>query len=215
MPPFFSWVRGSVLGLLVLASGCGGSRSVMTSDSGAPDAAAAEAGSPDTGAGGGAPDAAGDAEGAGASCVSVTGGGPEPWLELLIVGREFDAYDGRRIRVVVANDAGGRRGVADAAVVAGAFELVIPGTFNYGAYTEIALYIDDDADETCDVGEPLWGFVTGIVQAALVVEATPAEACLSGGGPSMFNGCRAWPPPAGPCAINLQADLTQPLACPP
>jgi hypothetical protein len=57
--------------------------------------------------------------------------------------------------------------------------------------------------------------VTGIVQENLLVEATPDGPCLSGGGPSMSKGCRSWPPPGGPCAINFQADLKMRLPCPP
>jgi hypothetical protein len=135
-------------------------------------------------------------------------------LDLQIVGRQFDAYEGRRIRVVVTSTPGGRLGVADAAIAGGAFALTIPATFNYGYYTEIALYVDDDNDDTCDVGEPLWGFVTGIVQENLLVEATPDGPCLSGGGPSMFQGCARWRPPVGPCVINGQANLEMRLPCP-
>ena len=161
------------------------------------------------------PDAGADVDGGGSnSCVSVTGGGLEPWLDLQIVGRQFDAYEGRRIRIVVASHVGGRLGVADAAIASGAFALTIPATFNNGYYTEIALYVDDDADDACDVGEPLWGFVTGIVQENLLVETTPDGPCLSGGGPSMFNGCTSWRPPVGPCVINGQADLAMRLPCP-
>ena len=74
----------------------------------------------------------------------MTGGGLEPWLDLQIVGRQFDVYEGRRIRIVVSSDVGGRLGVADVAISSGAFALTIPGTFNYGYYTEIALYVDDE-----------------------------------------------------------------------
>ena len=140
--------------------------------------------------GGDTADAGADVDGGGSnSCVSVTGGGPEPWLDLQIVGRQFAAYEGRRIRIVVASRAGWRLGVADAAIANGAFALTIPATFVYGGYTEIALYVDDDTDDACDVGEPLWGWVTGIVQENLLVEATPDGPCLSGGGPSMVKGC--------------------------
>jgi len=165
--------------------------------------------------GGDTPDAGADVDGGGSnSCVSVTGGGPEPWLDLQIVGRQFDAYEGRRIRIVVASRVGWRLGVADAAIASGTFALTIPATFVYGGYTEISLYVDDDADDACDVGEPLWGWVTGIVQENLLVEVTPDGPCLSGGGPSMVKGCLIWQPPAGPCAINFQADLAMRLPCP-
>jgi hypothetical protein len=82
------------------------------------------------------------------------------------------------------------------------------------ASEKISLYVDEDADEACDVGGPLWGFVTGIVQKNLVVEVTPDGACLSGGGPSMFQCCFSWRPPVGPCAINGQANLEMRLSCP-
>jgi hypothetical protein len=182
-----SGVGGMALALVLLTTnGCGDARPATTTDAGGSH-----------------------------SCVDVTGGGPEPWLNLQIVGRQFDAYEGRRLRVVVACQVGWRLGVADAAITKGAFALTIPATFNHGCYTEIALYVDDDTDDACDVGEPLWGFVTGIVQEDLLVEATPDGPCLSGGGPSMSKGCRPWRPPAGACAINFQADLEMRLPCPP
>jgi hypothetical protein len=218
MTSLLSWVGRGALGFALLTTiGCGDAPSVTTGDSGTRDSGTADTSEPDGDAMGGSTlDAAADVDGGGSpSCVSVTGGGLGPWLDLQIVGREFDAYDGLRVRIVVSSGAGGRLGVADVAVASGAFALTIPGTFNYGAYTEIALYVDDDADEACDVDEPLWGFVTGIVQENLLVEATPDGPCLTGGGPSMSKGCRSWPPPAGPCAINFQADLEMRLPCPP
>jgi hypothetical protein len=198
MTSLASWVGWGALGFVLLTTnGCGDARSATTSDSG----------------GDNTPDAGADVDGGTNSCVSVTGGGAEPWLDLQIVGRQFDAYEGRRIRIVVASHVGGRLGVADAAIANGAFALTIPGTFNYSYYTEIALYVDDDADQACDVGEPLWGFVTGIVQENLLVEATPDGPCLSGGGPSMSKGCRSWLRQIGPCVINSQADLKMRLPC--
>jgi hypothetical protein len=207
---------GAVLALLT-TTGCGDARTATTTDSGGRDAGAADTSEPDADAtGGDTLDAGADADAGGSnSCVSVTGGGVEPWLNLQIVGRRFDAYEGRRIRIVVACQAGWRLGVAAATIANGAFALTIPATFNHGCYTEIALYVDDDTDDACDAGEPLWGFVTGIVQENLLVEATPDGPCLSGGGPSMSKGCRLWLPPAGPCAINFQADLETRLPCPP
>jgi hypothetical protein len=217
MTSLLSWVgAGAFCFVLLTTNGCGHARPATTTDSGAQDSVTADTTEPDADAmGGDTPYAVADVDGGGSnSCVSVTGGGPEPWLDLQIVGRQFDAYEGRRIRIVVASRVGWRLGVADAAIANGAFALTIPATFNYGYYTEIALYVDDDADDACDVGEPLWGFVTGIVQENLLVEATPDGPCLSGGGPSMAKGCRLWPPPAGPCAINFQADLAMRLPCP-
>jgi hypothetical protein len=217
MRSLLSWVGRGALGVVLLTTnGCGDARSATTSDSGARDSGGADSNEPDADAmGGDTPDAGADVDGEGSnSCVSVTGGGPEPWLDLQIVGRQFDAYEGRRIRIVVAIQVGWRLGVADAAIANGAFALTIPATFIYGGYTEIALYVDDDTDDACDVGEPLWGFVTGIVQENLLVEATPDGPCLSGGGPSMVKGCHLWPPAAGPCAINFQADLAMRLPCP-
>ena len=212
-----SWLGGGALGFVLLAaSGCGDARSTTTSDAGARDSGPADSEEPDADAmGGDTSDAGADVDGGGGqTCVSVTGGGPEPWLDLRIVGRQFDAYEGRRIRIVLACQVGGRFGVADAAIAGGAFELTIPGAFNYGCYTEIALYVDDDTDDACDVGEPLWGWVTGIVQENLLFEVSPEGPCLSGGGPSMVKGCLLWRPPAGACVINGQADLEMRLPCP-
>jgi hypothetical protein len=77
-------------------------------------------------------DAGADVDAGGtSSCVSVTGGGLEPWLDLQIVGRQFDAYEGRRIRVVVASRVGWRLGVADAAIAGGAFALSLPATLHF------------------------------------------------------------------------------------
>jgi len=206
-------VGRGVLGVALLATnGCGDTHLAATTDSGArdsgaaPDAVATDGDTPGTGVDGD--------DGGGASCISVTGGGLAPWLDLQIGGHAFDAYEGRRIRVVVASHADGRLGVADATIAGGAFALTIPATFNYGYYTEIALYVDDDTDDACDVGEPLWGFVTGIVQETLVIEVTPDGPCLSGGGPSMIQGCHPWRPPIAPCVINGQADLTMRRPCP-
>ena len=216
MMSLLSWVGGGALGFVLLTTnGCGDGGSGTPPDSGR-DSSTADTNEPDAdGMDGNTLDASADRDGgASNSCVSVDGGGLAPWLDLQIVGRQFDAYEGRRIRVVVASDVGGRLGVADAAIADGAFELTIPETFNYGYYTEIALYVDDDTDDACDVGEPLWGFVTGIVQETLFVEVTPDGPCLSGGGPSMFQGCRPWPAPAGPCVINSQANLQMRLPCP-
>ena len=179
--------------VLLTANGCGDARLATTSDSGARDSGSVDASQPDADAMGGetgdAADPGADATGADSevsnSCVSVTGGGKQPWPDLQITGSQFDAYEGRRIRVVVSSNPGGRLGVAEATIASGAFELTLPSTFNYGYYTEIDLYVDDDADSTCDVGEPLWGFVTGIVQENLRIDTTPAGPCLSGGGPSV------------------------------
>jgi hypothetical protein len=105
--------------------------------------------------------------------------------------------------------------VAEVTIASGAFELALPSTFNYGYYPEIDLYVDDNANSACDVGEPLWGTVTGIVQQNLRIDATPVGPCLSGGGPSMFQGCAKWRAPIGPCLINAYADLPTRLSCPP
>jgi hypothetical protein len=209
---------GSALAFALLTTlGCGDSRLPTTSDSAARDSGAADTDGPEADA----PrdhtsDVGADADDAGSSsCIGVTGGGLEPWLDVRIVGRRFDAYEGRRLRVVVANGVGDRLGVANVPIAGGGFDLTIPGTFNYGSYAELSLYVDDDADQACDVGEPLWGLVTGAVKSALLVEVTPDGPCLSGGGPSMAVGCRPWRSPVGPCTINGQADLAMRLPCPP
>jgi hypothetical protein len=176
-------VGGLALGFVLLtANDCGGARSATMSDSGALDLGSVDASQFDPDAMGGdtADTDAGVDGGDGASCVTVTGGGPEPWLDLDIAGAQFDAYEGRRIRVVVSSHVGGRLGVAEATIASGAFEFTILGTVNYGYYPEIALYVDDDANSACDVGEPLWGLVTGIVRENVRIDATPAGACLSG-----------------------------------
>ena len=117
MTSLLSWAGALALGFVLLATnGCGDPRSAATIDSGARDSGTADTTEPDADAlGGDTPDAGADLDGVGSnSCVSVTGGGPEPWLDLQIVGRQFDAYEGRRIRIVVPSQAGWRLGVADA-----------------------------------------------------------------------------------------------------
>ena len=209
----------------LVAFGCGGAPSAASNPSGVRDSGTQDGSWPDADASesdldatdGSTPDV-GDADmdgGESNSCVTVAGTGGEPWLDLQIVGRQFDAYEGRRIRVVVSASLRGRRGVADTGIANGAFELTIPAALAFGYYTEIALYVDDDADDTCDVGEPLWGFVTGAVRENLVVEVTPEGPCLSGGGPSVGQGCHVWHAPTAPCVINGQTDLTMRLPCPP
>ena len=113
MTSLLSWVGGGALGFVLLATnGCGDARSATTSDSGARDSGTSDRNEPDADAmGGDTPEAGADVDGGGSnSCVSVTGGGPEPWLDLQIVGRQFDAYEGRRIRIVVASQVGWRLG---------------------------------------------------------------------------------------------------------
>ncbi|HEX2878187.1 MAG TPA: hypothetical protein VHO25_01495 [Polyangiaceae bacterium] len=167
----------------------------------------------------GAPTAvSGEGEGAVAidaatSCVGATGGGPEPWWDAEISGRQFDAYDGERMRVVISG--AGRLGVGEGTVVQGSFAVAVPGAINHTAYTEIALYVDRDDDDACDDGEALWGFVTGSVRDDLGVEVTPDEACVSGGGDQVGVGCRPWLAPAGPCFVNGQTDLQTRLPCSP
>lgn len=117
-------------------------------------------------------------------------------------------------RVVVASYVGGRLGVAETVITGGGFELTIPSTIEYSSYTQIAMYVDEDTDDTCDVGEPLWGFVTGSVQENVLLEVTPDDRCLSGGGPNVGAGCRPWSTLAGPCEINGQAALDMRLPCP-
>jgi hypothetical protein len=220
MTSLLCWLRAGALGFGLLATnGCEDDRPATTTDAGGQDSGAAD--SADThqpvadATDGGTPDVGADADGGGgSSCVSVTGSGPEPWLDLQVVGRQFDAYEGRRIRVVVTCQVGLRRGVAEAAIANGAFALTFPATINDGCYAEIALYVDDDGDDACDVGEPLWGWVTGIVQDNLLVEVSPTEKCLTGGGPSMVKGCAIWNPPRGPCTINYVTDLAVPMPCP-
>lgn len=189
------------LGFTLLTSmGCGGTESATTGNADGQDAGMAPV--------------AVEPDASSASCVSVTGAGLEPWLDLSIAGSRFDAYEGRRIRMVVSGDVSGRLGVADETVTNGAFEVTFPGTINYSYYTEIAFYVDNDVDDTCDVGEPTWGFVTGSVQENLVVDTTPDGPCLSGGGPSVGTGCHTWLPSAGDCFVNGQADLQMNLPCP-
>src|SRR5258707_496565 len=92
MTSFSSWVGGLALGFVLLtANGCGDARPATTGDSGAQDSGGADASQPDADAmGGDTGDAGAGVDGGGSnSCVSVTGGGKEPWLDLQIVGGLF------------------------------------------------------------------------------------------------------------------------------
>src|SRR5258708_30773598 len=103
MVSLLSWVGRSALGLVLLTTnGCGDARSAPTNDSGARDSGTADTNQPDADAiGGDTPDAGADVDGgASNSCVTVTGGGPQPWLDLQIFRRQCGAYVARRIRLV-------------------------------------------------------------------------------------------------------------------
>ena len=215
-----SWLeRGALAFVLLTTSGCGDGRPATASDAGGLDSGAADTADtkePDADPmDADTPDAGADVDGEGSgSCVSVTGGGPEPWLDLQVVGRQFEAYEGRRIRVVVTCGDDGRLGIAEAAIANGAFALTFPATLNYGCYTEIALYVDDDNDDACDVGEPLWGWVTGIVQDHLLVEALSDRAVPYGRGTQHGQGLRHLAPSAWPLHNQLLTDLAMPMPCP-
>lgn len=168
--------------------------------------APADSGSPDANDDSGRDDA-GDT-----ACVSVTGGGPEPWLDLEVVGSAFDGYEGARIRLITGS--AGRVGVAHTKVRDGAFGLFLPRALNDGLYNQIGLYVDDNGNDACDVGEQQWGYVSGIASENLRIDATPETLCVSGGGPEVGAGCRAWLPQPEPCYVDGVVDIRDALSCP-
>lgn len=110
-----------------------------------------------------------------AACVSVQGSGQGPWYDVDVVGTEFDAYDGRRVRVIVAlNAAANRSGVAEATISGGRFALAMPAVRS-AAYTEIGVYVDVDDSGGCDVGEPLWAYTTPGAGGDIALAITPSQ----------------------------------------
>lgn len=174
-------------------------------DSGSPDL---DSGSPNVDSG--SPNVDEDA-GADPTCVSVTGAGGEPWLDLRLVGRQFDAYEDARIRVIVGS--AGRVGVAHAQIHDGSFEMLLPGTMNFDLYNEVGLYIDDNSNDSCDDGERQWGYVSGRVMDHLLLEVTPDTLCVINGGPQVGAGCRAWNPQPEPCYVDGPVDIRMSLPC--
>jgi hypothetical protein len=133
------------------------------------------------------------------TCVDISKAGTEPpRYAIEVVGGGFDAWDGKRLRVVT-TDGEPAHGVAQTTIRSGAFTVTIPEVI--GHYTGVGAYIDSNEDDACAAGEdPLWQMTTGVAAGDVTWELTPEFA----GGAS--TGELA-------CSINGIFDLTQTLSC--
>jgi hypothetical protein len=160
-----------------------------------------------TGAAGG-----GGAEAAGSeSCVNISGAGVEPWYDLSIVGAQFDAEEGERMRIAVATQKGNRVGIADIPIVGGSFTVSMPGVLNAGAYVGVTLYVDRNENDTCESDEHVWDWATRSVVGNVRYDVTPDELCSN----TMMT-CRPWKPTQAACWVGAgDTKLTEPLPCTP
>lgn len=158
------------------------------------------------GAAGSVADTGGSSTGA---CVNVSGGGPEPWYNLTIVGTQFNAYEGQTMRIVVASQTPYRLGIADLPIVDGAFTLRMPQVLNASRYTGITLYVDRNHDNMCQTDEHVWGWATPGLAGDLRFDVTPDQLCYSA-----IGGCGPRPMQY-PCLISGDPSLRVPLPCTP
>jgi hypothetical protein len=118
--------------------------------------------------------------------------------DLRVIGTDFEADEGSRVRVVVTYSGEPSYGLGETSIQSGDFDVTLPGAIE--PYTGIGVYIDRGRDDACDVdADTLFTRTTGGVNGDFVWEITPDE-----------------PDPAGasPCRINGIFDLTTPLPCP-
>lgn len=173
----------------------GGSGGTRSSTGGSADGSAGSAG------------AAGSPTGA---CVNVSGAGDEPWFDLTIVGTQFNADNGARMRVVVATQTPNRVGIGDIPIENGAFTLSMPQVLNSGYYVGISLYVDRNQDNACETAEDVWDFTTPIVAGNLQYDVTPDKWCNGASCLLRSQSTQA------PCFVGTgQTDLTKPLPCVP
>lgn len=145
------------------------------------------------------------------SCVNVSGAGDQPWFDLTIAGTDFDADEGKRMRVVVATQNGNRVGLADLPIVKGAFTLTVPKVLNASWYVGVTLYVDRNDNDTCEPEEHAWDWATRIVVDNMYFEVTPDELC-----DHSLMGCRRRQPTRQACWVGSgETKLTEPLACVP
>lgn len=144
------------------------------------------------------------------SCFNVSGAGSEPWFDLVVVGTQFEAYEGERVRVVASASAtlDDRLGVADTEIVDGMFVLSLPEVLNFHYYVSVVVHIDLNADDTCTSDEPLWSTATPIVdQDLLYAIELPLEDCTF---------CTYWAIYPGYCASTAGGfDMETELPCTP
>jgi hypothetical protein len=144
-----------------------------------------------------------------ASCVNVSGAGDKPWFDLTIVGTAFDADEGNRMRVVAATQTGNRVGLADVAIVGGAFTLTLPEVLNSGLYVGVTLYVDRNGNDTCETDEHAWDWATRIIVDDMYFEITPDELC-----DHSLMGCRRKKPTRQACWVGTgETKLTEAWPC--
>jgi len=145
------------------------------------------------------------------TCVNISGRGTEPWHDLTIVGTEFDADEGERMRVVVATQAGNRVGIADVPIVDGAFTVSMPRVLNDGYYVGVTLYVDRNHDDTCATEEQAWDFATRSAVTDMRFDVKPNELCES-----VSMTCRPRSSTQAPCWVGTgDTNLMEPLPCDP
>ena len=191
-------------------SGMGGSGSSGASEAGVVGDGSAQA-----------PDASGDAASAGVSCVSTRELAPAfEGVDLEISGSGFDAYSGEVVRLLISTN-GDVNAIASEVVVAGAFRFELSRAVS--DYSNLSLYIDQNADDGCDDGEPTWSFTTG-------PGGCSRQPCPPPGGLVAYNlrlplrdctDCGPWRPhPRVAIGVNIHCetgagvDLSAPVPCP-
>jgi hypothetical protein len=70
----------------------------------------------------------------------------------------FDEYAGFRVRLIVYTN-GDYHALAEQDIVDGSFRFEVPGAAS--DYSNFALYVDRNNDDSCDDDEPVWSFTTG------------------------------------------------------
>ena len=157
---------------------------------------------------GGAAGEVGDVGGA-SPCVDVSHVSARQAQALRTIGSGFEAYEGQMIRIV-ATVGEPYYGLGEAPIGGGSFDILLPGVLS--DYTELGVYVDTIRDDACDPGdEILWQRATGPASAwgpglvegpagVVVWEITPDDL-------TVFE-------QAGPCNINGNFDVTNPLRCP-
>jgi hypothetical protein len=143
------------------------------------------------------------------SCVNVSGAGDEPWFDLTVVGTQFGADEGERMRIVVGTQDGNRVGIADLPIVGGAFSLSMPEVLNNGWYIGVTLYVDRNDDDTCETEEHAWDWATRSVVGDMRFDVTPDQLCDN---TSMT--CRPRQSTQEPCWVGSgDTNLMEPLLC--
>jgi hypothetical protein len=133
------------------------------------------------------------------TCGIVSGESSEPTYRLTILGAELEAYDLSHARIVVSSAA--HSAIGDVQIRGGSFEWTRSGVLGDQTEAELAIFIDTNSSGACDVGEPAWEHVTGLVTEDTVVDLAPRTA--------------PWEGLPGECTTSGGTDLTMPMPCSP